>query len=132
MIRLAIHGGAGELDNSVDTREQRSELRRVVNLGLKLLRDGASSLDAVERMVIELEICPLFNAGVGGVLNRDGLPELDAAIMDGRDRSCGAVAGVSRSRSPVRLARAILERAPPLMFIGQGPDDPNADLGLGV
>src|SRR3546814_4733299 len=72
MIRLAIHGGAGELDNSVDTREQRSELRRIVNLGLKLLRDGASSLDAVERMVIELEICPLFNAGVGGVLNRDG------------------------------------------------------------
>src|SRR3546814_11344647 len=83
-------------------------------------------------MVIELEICPLFNAGVGGVLNRDGLPELDAAIMDGRDRSCGAVAGVSRSKSPVRLARAIMERSPHVMFMGNGADELNAELGLDV
>lgn len=132
MIRLAIHGGAGELNADVDTREQRAELRRIAGTGLKLLRDGASSLDAVERMVVELENCPLFNAGIGGVLNREGLPELDAAIMDGRDRNCGAVAGVSRSKSPVRLARAVMDRSPHVMFMGHGADELNAELGLDV
>src|SRR3546814_14171300 len=52
--------------------------------------------------------------------------------MDGRDRSCGAVAGVSRSKSPVRLARAIMERPPHVMFMGNGTDELNAELGLDV
>src|SRR3546814_6154500 len=52
--------------------------------------------------------------------------------MDGRDRSCGAVAGVSRSKSPVRLARAIMERSPHVMFMGNGADELNAELGLDV
>ncbi|HET8881351.1 MAG TPA: isoaspartyl peptidase/L-asparaginase [Solimonas sp.] len=132
MIRLAIHGGAGELDAATDTREQRAELHRIASEGLQLLRDGAGSLDVVERMVVRLEQCPLFNAGVGGVLNRDGRPELDAAIMDGRDRRCGAVAGVCRAKSPVRLARAVMERSPHVLFIGAGADELNAELGLDV
>jgi len=132
MIRLAIHGGAGELDASVDTREQRAALQRIAAEGLALLREGASALDAVERLVIRLEECPLFNAGVGGVLNRDGAPELDAAIMNGRNRACGAVAGVQRSKSPVRLARAVMERSPHVMFMGAGADALNAELGLEV
>lgn len=132
MIRLAIHGGAGELDGSVDTREQRAALQRIAAEGLQLLRGGASSVDAVERMVLRLEECPLFNAGVGAVLNRDGQPELDAAIMDGRDRRCGAVAGVRRAKSPVRLARTIMERSPHVMFMGAGADAVNAEFGLEV
>jgi beta-aspartyl-peptidase (threonine type) len=132
MIRLALHGGAGELDAAADTREQRAELHRIASEGLQMLRDGAASLDVVERMVVRLEQCPLFNAGVGGVLNRDGRPELDAAIMDGRDRRCGAVAGVCRAKSPVRLARAVMDRSPHVLFIGAGADELNAELGLEV
>jgi len=132
MIRLALHGGAGELDAAADTREQRTELHRIASEGLQMLRDGAASLDVVERMVMRLEQCPLFNAGVGGVLNRDGRPELDAAIMDGRDRRCGAVAGVCRAKSPVRLARAVMDRSPHVLFIGAGADELNAELGLEV
>ncbi|MGH8445506.1 MAG: isoaspartyl peptidase/L-asparaginase family protein [Solimonas sp.] len=132
MIRLAIHGGAGELDDDVDTREQRDALRRIAAEGLQLLRAGAPALDAVERMVIRLEECPLFNAGIGGVLNRDGVPELDAAIMNGRDRACGSVTGVSRSKSPVRLARAVMDRSPHVMFMGAGADALNAELDLEV
>lgn len=132
MIRLALHGGAGELDAGTDTHEQRAALLRIATEGLALLRGGADALDVVERMVVRLEECPLFNAGVGAVLNRDGLPELDAAIMDGRDRRCGAVAGVSRSKSPVRLARAIMERSPHVLFTGTGADALNAELGLEV
>lgn len=130
MIRLAIHGGAGELDDRADTGEQRAALQRIASEGLQMLRAGGSALDAVERMVVRLEECPLFNAGIGAVLNRDGQPELDAAIMDGRDRRCGAVACVSRAKSPVRLARAIMERSPHLLFVGAGADAINAELGL--
>ncbi|TXH04567.1 MAG: isoaspartyl peptidase/L-asparaginase [Nevskiaceae bacterium] len=131
MIRLALHGGAGDLAlGAMDQPEHRAALLRIAEEGRRLLKDGADALDAVERMVVLLEECPLFNAGVGAVLNRDGLPELDAAIMDGRDRRCGAVAGVMRSRSPVRLARAAMERSPHVLFAGAGADQLNRDLGL--
>ncbi|MGH8539925.1 MAG: isoaspartyl peptidase/L-asparaginase family protein [Stenotrophobium sp.] len=131
MIRLAIHGGAGDpAPGAHDDREHRAELRRIVGEGLRLLRGGASALDAVEQMVLLLEECPLFNAGVGAVLNRDGLPELDAAIMDGADRRCGAVAGVIRAKSPVRLARALMEKSPHVMFMGAGAEQINRELGL--
>src|SRR5687768_9056964 len=111
MIRLAIHGGAGDLSPPIPPQPaQRAALQEIASAGLALLRAGAPALDAVEQMVMRLEECPLFNAGVGAVLNRDGQPELDAAIMDGRNRQCGAVAGVTRVQSPVRLARAVMEK----------------------
>jgi L-asparaginase / beta-aspartyl-peptidase len=131
MIRLALHGGAGDLAaDRADTREQRAALRRIAEAGRALLQRGASSLDAVEHMVVLLEECPLFNAGIGAVLNRDGQPELDAAIMSGAERACGAVAGIMRAKSPVRLARAVMERSPHVMFMGAGAEALNRELGL--
>ena len=131
MIRLALHGGAGDLAAGHDDQpEHRAALSRIAEEGRQLLIDGATALDVVERVVMRLEECPLFNAGVGAVLNRDGLPELDAAIMNGIDRSCGAVTGVMRSKSPVRLARAVMERSPHVLFMGAGADNLNRELGL--
>jgi len=131
MIRLALHGGAGDLaaDKS-DQREQRAALRHIAEDGRRLLQSGAPAVDVVERCVVLLEECPLFNAGVGAVLNRDGQPELDAAIMSGIDRACGAVTGVTRSKSPVRLARAVMERSPHVLYMGAGADALNRELGL--
>jgi beta-aspartyl-peptidase (threonine type) len=131
LIRLALHGGAGDLAaGSGDQPEHRAALRRIAEEGRQLLYEGASALDAVEHMVLRLEECPLFNAGVGAVLNRDGLPELDAAIMRGSDRACGAVTGVMRSKSPVRLARAVMEQSPHVLFMSAGADHLNRELGL--
>lgn len=130
MIRLAIHGGAGDVAPGSHDAEHRAALDRIARDGLKLLHAGASALDAVERAVMLLEECPLFNAGVGAVLNRDGAAELDAAIMSGIDRACGAVAGVRRAKSPVRLARAVMEQSPHVMFLGAGADQLNRELGL--
>ena len=131
LIRLALHGGAGDLDleRSAD-HEQRDALRAMATEGLALLQEGASALDVAERMVVRLEDCPLFNAGIGAVLNRDGHPELDAAIIDGRQRRCGAVAGVTRARSPIRLARAVMERSPHVLMAGVGAEALNQALGL--
>lgn len=130
-IRFAIHGGAGDLAPGAGPQtEHRAALARIAAAGHAVLRDGGSALDAVEQAVALLEECPLFNAGIGGVLNRDGLPELDAAIQRGQDRACGAVAGVMRSRSPIRLARAVMERSPHVLFAGAGAEQIGRELGL--
>lgn len=131
MIRFALHGGAGDLAPGAGPQpEHRKALQAIAEEAVALLRAGRSALDAVELAVIRLEECPLFNAGVGAVLNRDGVAELDAAIMDGRARACGSVTGVTRAKSPVKLARAVMERSPHVMFMGVGADNLNRELGL--
>jgi len=130
-IRFALHGGAGDPPPGAGAQpEQRAALQRVTAEALALLRDGASALDAVTRAVELMEDCPLFNAGIGAVLSRDGQPELDAAIVNGADRACGAVTGISRVRSPIRFARAIMERTPHVFFGGAGAERLAAELGM--
>ncbi len=130
-IRFAIHGGAGDLDPALGPQPQHREaLQRIAESTLSRLHAGVSALDAVEHAVVLLEECPLFNAGIGAVLNREGQPELDAAIMDGRDRACGAVTGIARIKSPVRLARAVMEKSPHVMFMGAGAEALGRELGL--
>jgi beta-aspartyl-peptidase (threonine type) len=121
-IRLALHGGAGDAARGADTQPHRAALREIAGEAQSLLRAGRSALDVVETAVMRLEDCPLFNAGVGAVLNRDGLPELDASIMHGATRACGAVTGVSRVKNPVQLARAVMERSPHVLFMGAGAE----------
>lgn len=131
LIRLAIHGGAGDLaPNAGPQPQHRAALLRIAEAAKAVLLQGGSALDAVEAAVVLLEECPLFNAGVGAVLNRDGLPELDAAIQRGRDRATGAVTGVMRSKSPVRLARAVMEKSPHVLFFGSGAEQLGRELGL--
>lgn len=131
LIRFALHGGAGDLAPGAGPQpEHRAALARIAESARALLLQGATALDAVEHAVALLEECPLFNAGIGGVLNRDGLPELDAAIQRGSDRACGAVAGVMRSQSPVRLARAVMEKSPHVFFSGPGAEQLGRELGL--
>jgi beta-aspartyl-peptidase (threonine type) len=132
MIRLALHGGAGDPapGAAADQPEHRAALARITAEGHAWLKAGRSAVDVVERVVELLEECPLFNAGIGAVLNADGQPELDAAIMDGRGRAGGAVTGVMRTRSPVRLARAVMERSPHVMFAGLGAEALGRELGL--
>lgn len=123
---LVIHGGAGRigrgsLSPQVDAGA-RTGLTTALEAGAAILRDGGSALDAVEAAVRVLEDDPHFNAGRGAVLGYDGHVSLDAAIMDGRDRSAGAVAGVTVPRNPVGLARAVMEHSPHVFLAGKGAD----------
>jgi len=86
------------------------------------LKKGGSALDAIEASIHILENEPLFNAGRGAVFTADGKNELDASIMEGRTLKAGAVAGVTRTRHPISLARAVMEKSPHVFLIGDGAD----------
>lgn len=121
---LAIHGGAGTLRRGDMTVERealyRAGLAHAVGAGRDALARGGSALDAVTRAVCALENDPLFNAGRGAVFTRAGTQEMDAAVMDGRDRRAGAVAGIFGPRNPILAARAVMESSPHVLLIGDG------------
>jgi beta-aspartyl-peptidase (threonine type) len=121
---LAVHGGAGTIRRGDMTAERealyRTGLTRALIAGRDILASGGKALDAVTAAVCALEDDPLFNAGRGAVFTRAGTQEMDAAVMDGRDRRAGAVAGVLGPKNPVLAARAVMERSPHVMLIGDG------------
>ena len=77
-----------------------------------------------------LEDSPLFNAGKGSVFTLEGKNELDAAIMEGRTLRAGAVAGVTRIKNPIELARAVMERTPHVLLSGPGAEEFAASVGI--
>jgi len=123
---IAAHGGAGEIGRGELTPAQdaayRGALGRATAAGAKVLEAGGPALDAVELVVRMLEDDPLFNAGRGAVFTADGRIELDAAIMDGATLKAGAVAGITRTRHPIALARAVMEHSPHVMLVGDGAE----------
>ncbi|WP_022728911.1 isoaspartyl peptidase/L-asparaginase family protein [Fodinicurvata sediminis] len=131
---LAIHGGAGVVPRA-DMSDALSEryhaaLRGILEQVSILLNGGGSAVDAVEAAVCALEDNPLFNAGHGAVFTATGSQEMDAAIMDGRDRRAGAVGGILGPRNPVRVARALMEQDGPVFMMGEGALDFARGAGL--
>lgn len=131
---LMIHGGAGAIVRAHTPEDQdagaRAALHAALDAGEAVLAAGGAALDAVEAAVRVLEDAPAFNAGRGACFTHDGTNELDAAIMDGRHRAAGAVAGVTRTRHPVALARAVMERSPHVFLSGAGADAFSLEYGL--
>lgn len=130
---LLIHGGAGRFTRATISPEidagTRAGLHAALDAGSAVLTGGGAALDAVEAAVRVLEDDLHFNAGRGAALSREGCAELDAAMMDGRTRAAGAVARVTRSRSPVALARAVMERSAHVFLAGVGADAFSRDIG---
>lgn len=123
---IAIHGGAGTiLPENMDARTEqlyRAALEEALHAGHSILERGGSSLDAVVAAVQVMEESPLFNAGRGAVFTADGHHELDASIMEGRTRDAGAVAAVRHVKSPIALARLVMEESPHVMMVGDGAE----------
>jgi beta-aspartyl-peptidase (threonine type) len=133
---LAIHGGAGTLDPDKMTPERRAEyeaaLQAALDAGAKVLAEGGSAMDAVKAAIIPMEDSPLFNAGKGAVFTWDGTNELDASIMDGRDRSAGAVAGVKTVKNPILLADTVRTQSEHVFLMGAGAEAFAAEKGFAV
>ncbi|MFP5250410.1 MAG: isoaspartyl peptidase/L-asparaginase family protein [Acidobacteriota bacterium] len=123
---IVLHGGAGVIQRASMTPRQEAEYRagltRAIAAGAQVLDRGGAAMDAVESAIRILEDDPNFNAGGGAVFAADGRNEMDAAIMDGRTLRAGAVAGVTRTRHPISLARAVMEKSPHVFLVGDGAD----------
>ncbi len=121
---LAIHGGAGTIRRARLTPERAEQyhaaLREILRRGEAVLAQGGRAIDAVTEAVCALEDDPLFNAGRGAVFTSAGAQEMDAGVMDGRDRRAGAVASIFGPRNPVRVARAVMEMTEHVMLSGEG------------
>lgn len=130
---IAIHGGAGAIDRGMDAdleEAYRRSLEDALKFGHRLLDEGSTSLDVVEQVIRRLEDEELFNAGKGAVFTHEGRNELDAAIMDGATRACGAVTGVTTVKNPISLARAVMENSPHVFLTGTGAEAFAEEWGL--
>ena len=133
---LAIHGGVGTLDPAQMTPEKRAAyeaaLQAALDAGSVILKDGGSAMDAIKAAIIIMEDSPLFNAGRGAVFTWDGTNELDASIMDGRDRSAGAIAGVKTVKNPILLADTVRTQSEHVFLIGKGAEEFAVSKGFAV
>ena len=131
---IVVHGGAGVM--STLTQDQQDAIKLKVSETLmssyKILKNGGSSLDAVEFAVSEFEDSPLFNAGKGSVYTSNETQEMDASIMFGLDRSSGAVASVKIIKNPIRLARKVLEETNHIFLVGAGAESFAKNIGVDV
>ncbi len=130
-----LHTGAGIVHEGL-TPERDAHMREVMKQaaekGYGILKSGGSSLDAVSAAIVILEDEPEFNAGKGAVFNHDGKNELDASIMDGATLRAGAVANVHRVKNPILLARAVMEKSPHVMMVGDGAEAFAASIGMSL
>jgi beta-aspartyl-peptidase (threonine type) len=125
-FRMVIHGGAGTILKEKMTPERerayRDKLTEALLAGHNVLKNGGSSLDAVEAAIKILEDSPLFNAGKGSVFTSAGTNEMDAAIMDGATLKAGSVASIKHVKNPISLARLVMEKSQHVMMTGEGAE----------
>lgn len=126
---LIVHGGAWSIPDEC-VENSRIGVCHALEAGWKILSRGGAAIDAVEASIIALEDDPTFDAGIGSHLNRDGLVQLDAILMDGATLKAGAIAAVERVRNPIRLARCVLEKSAHMMLAGAGAEQFAAENGI--
>ena len=130
-LALAVHGGAWTIPEEA-AEACRHGCARALDRGWAVLERGGSAVEACEAAIIELEDDPVFDAGIGSHLNRDGRVQCDAILMDGRTLKAGAIAAVERLRNPVRVARLVLERSEHMMLAGPGAEQFAVEMGIAL
>ena len=133
-VVMAVHGGAGTIlpENMTDVQEAqyRAALEAALRAGYAVLDSGGTSVEAVIAAITPMEDSPLFNSGRGAVFTSERTVELDASLMDGRTHQAGAVTGVKRVKSPITLARRVMEASPHVMMMGEGAEAFAEEQGL--
>lgn len=128
---LIVHGGAWHIpDEAIDACK--AGCKSALRAGWKILSVGGTAEDAVEAAIVVLEDDPVFDAGIGSHLNRDGVVELDAIMMNGATLKSGAVACVHEIKNPIRLARRIMEQCDHSMLVGEGAEKFATEQGMAL
>ncbi len=111
-------GGSGRPDNIVISSANGRAACKRAN---EILRAGGDTLEAVVSGVGILEDDPEdTSVGYGGLPNEDGVVELDASVMHGPTRRCGAVGAVHNIKNVARLARLVMEQTAHVLLVGEG------------
>lgn len=126
---IIVHGGAWDIPPELHA-DHLAGCRAAAEAGWAILAAGRSALDAVEAAIRIMEDAPVFDAGRGSHLNRDGVVELDAGMMDGRTLMAGAVASVKRVANPITLARRVLHDSEHVFLAAEGAERFAAAVGL--
>ena len=132
---IVIHGGAGFISKDIPDSTKNTylnSLKKALSIGKDILANGGKSIDAVEQVIRYMEDNPNFNSGKGAVFTAVGTHELDASIMDGKDLSTGAVAGVTIIKNPISLARKVKEKTKHVLLAGPGADQFGKEIGVEI
>lgn len=126
-LSIAIHGGAGTILKEDMTPELEAAylkgLNDALNAGYAVLEEGGTAINAVKAAIVILEDNLMFNAGRGSVFTKKGVQEMDAAIMNGKDLTAGAVAAVRNVRNPIELAAEVMQNSNHVFLSGKGAND---------
>jgi L-asparaginase / beta-aspartyl-peptidase len=133
-IAIAVHGGAGNFEETSYTPEEEAIYKEVLSAaldaGYNILRKGGNSADAVVAAVKLMEDSPYFNAGKGSVFTHEGKNEMDASIMTGKDLKCGAVTCVRRIKNPISAAQRVMDKSHFVLLSSEGAEKFALDEGL--
>jgi beta-aspartyl-peptidase (threonine type) len=113
---LIAHGGAG---NKKPTKKALEKLSDALSGGYTLLQSGETASEVVVGVISILEDSGMFNAGMGGNLQMDGIRRLDASIMEGRKLRAGSVIGIEKLKNPIKAARMVMN-TPHVMLSDRG------------
>lgn len=130
MLRIIVHGGAGDIKSEEEVPIRVDVCKKACSTGFSVLKNGKSSIDAVVEAVKVFEDHPLFDAGRGSYLNEEGNVEMDAGIMDGSTLNMGAVSAVTCVKSPVELARFVMEKSEHNFLTGKGAEAFAKEMGM--
>ena len=122
---LVAHSGAGDYSTMTPQiiEARRDGMVKAIRAGYAILGRGGTSMDAVEATIRVMEDSGLYDAGRGAYYTKEGLPEMDAAIMDGRTLQAGSVASVKHIANPIHLARLVMEKTPHVLLVADGAEE---------
>jgi beta-aspartyl-peptidase (threonine type) len=122
---LVAHGGAGDYSKMSPQmiEARRDGMVKAIRAGYAILARGGASMDAVEATIRVMEDSGLYDAGRGAYYTQEGVPEMDAAIMDGRTLQAGSVAALKHIANPIHLARLVMEKTPHVLLVADGAEE---------
>jgi L-asparaginase / beta-aspartyl-peptidase len=122
---LVAHSGAGDYTKMTPPviEARRAGMLKAIQAGYAILSRGGTGLDAVEATIRIMEDSGLYDSGRGAYYTKDGVPEMDAAIMDGRTLQAGSVASVKHIANPIHLARLVMEKTPHVLLVADGAEE---------
>ena len=117
-VAIILHGGAGKWTEK-NVAEANKFLNKAANIGIKILKNNGSSLNAIEKSINLLENSGYFNCGLGSFAQDDGKIRMDAGIMDGSNLKCGAVGAIEGIKNPISVATKVMEKTKHCLLVSK-------------